>query len=497
MSFSLSADNGALEWGSHGLGSFFAQRGNLCSPSFMRMFVDMIRFNNQAARVLLDENKARYRDLSLGQYLQEHHFSDAFAKKYLLPMCAAIWSVPSGSCLGFPVQTVVAFLQNHHMLQMFSRPQWRVVKGRSRCYVEKIVDVLPDVRTNAAVMSVDRKDGRSTIHDSRGGVDTYDALVMATHTDIALKILGKTASKDERALLGAIPYQDNDIILHKDASLMPQRRAAWASWNVLEGPPDDFKAQAAPVCVTYWVNSLQHVADGIDRFVTLNAIHEPAEGAVIRRLNLAHPCFSFEGRSAQEELGKLQGKNGTWFCGAWCGWGFHEDGLKSAVNVASAMGAPPPWVPRSLSPTVPFLHSFAIQAFEKIARMTITRGSLRVIMPTGHELNFGNPDPGADPDAVHIRLRVFDTSFFSRAVKDMDVGLGEAYMYGDYDVNDLTDWIKLLVHNIDNVDAVQGKLGLLNWFGGKMQSAYHVARANTITGSRRNIQEHYDLGNDM
>lgn len=450
----------------------------------------------QAARVNEKQTSDRYRNVSLGQYLAANSFSDAFAQKYLLPMCGAIWSVPSASCLDFPIQTVVAFLQNHHMLQVCERPQWRVVKGRSRVYVEKILSELSDVRTGTAVTSIERKNGRTTVHDERGNQSTYDALVIATHTDVALKILGQAATKEERALLKAIPYQDNEIYLHKDASLMPQRRGAWASWNVLEGQMDESRARG-PVCVTYWVNSLQHVDDGVDRFVTLNPIRKPEAGTVIRQLNLAHPCFSFEGRTAQEALPGLQGKNGTYFCGAWAGWGFHEDGLKSAVKVASAMGAPPPWQPRALSPHVPFVHGFVISAFERIGRRLITRGSLRVILPSGHEIHLGNPDSADDTGAVHVKLRVFDTNFFLRAVRDMDVGLGEAYMYDEYDVDDLTNFIKLLTHNIENMDSAQGQLGILNWFGSKMQSAYHMARSNTIAGSRRNIEEHYDLGNNL
>jgi cyclopropane-fatty-acyl-phospholipid synthase len=508
MSFSLSLDSGRTEWASHGLGSFFAQRSNLCSPSFLRMFVDMLRFNTKARGVLADP---QYRDMSLGQYLKQHGFSSTFANTYLLPMCAAIWSVPNTSCLDFPVQTVVAFLDNHRMLDLVSRPQWRVVKGRSRVYVEKIVSELPDVRTSTAVSRVVRSGSKVTVHDERGGTEVYDQLVMATHTDVSLKILGDDATDAETAVLGAIPYQDNDIYLHKDAALMPQRKNAWASWNVLGSSGADAAEgdTAAPVCVSYWVNSLQACEDGVDRFVTLNPPTPPQADKVIRRLNLSHPSFSFAARNAQERLPSIQGQNNTWFCGAWCGWGFHEDGLKSGIEVAKGLGAPPPWVARPLSPKIPLLHTWAIRTFEKVGQRVITKGSLRLLLPNGCEIVLGQPPktpslkpvPGppmkASSEPVHVKVRVFDTSFFIRAIKDMDVGLGESYMANEFEPDDLTNFILVLTHNIGNIDAAQASLGILNWLGSAGQSLYHLSRSNTIAGSRKNIQEHYDLGNDM
>jgi predicted NAD/FAD-binding protein len=272
MSFSLSVDDGRLEWASHGLGSVFAQRSNMASPSFLRMLADMVRFNSKALGVL---DNAAYRDVSVRDYLAKHWFSDVFADTYLLPMCAAIWSVPGSSCLDFPIQTVVAFMNNHHMLDIIARPQWRVVRGRSRTYAERIVAELPDVRTSTPVTRIVRdpaapKRGGVTVHDAKGGASTFDTLVMATHTDVSLKILGASASKEEQQLLKAIPYQDNEIYLHKDTTLMPKSRDAWASWNVLSrsgggSAPGAAKADAAgetPVCVTYWVNSLQRIEDG-------------------------------------------------------------------------------------------------------------------------------------------------------------------------------------------------------------------------------------------
>ena len=507
MSFSLSLDNGRVEWASHGLGSFFAQRSNLCSPSFLRMFVDMLRFNTKAPSVLGD---AKYRDVSLGQYLNQHGFSRAFTHTYLLPMCAAIWSVPNMSCLEFPVQTVIAFMDNHRMLDLFSRPQWRVVKGRSRVYVEKIVSELPDVRTSTAVKRVVRSGSKVTVHDERGGAEDFDQLVMATHTDVALKILGKDATEAETSVLGAIPYQDNDIYLHKDTGLMPQRKSAWASWNVLgSSTVGDDAATSPPVCVSYWVNSLQSCDDGVDRFVTLNPPVPPQSNKVIRRLKLAHPSFSFAAREAQEHLPSIQGQHRTWFCGAWCGWGFHEDGLKSAIEVAKGLGAPPPWVARSLSPKIPLLHSWAIRTFEKVGQRVITKGSLSLLLPNGCEIVLGQPPkiPSTKPvlspplhassEPVHVKVRVYDTNFFVRTIKDMDVGLGESYMANEFDPDDLTKFILVLTHNIDNVDAAQASLGVLNWLGSAGQSLYHLSRSNTIAGSRKNIQEHYDLGNDM
>ena len=529
MSFALSMDDGQLEWSSNAI---FAQRSNMASPSFLRMISDMVSFNSAALSVLSDP---QYRDVSVQQYLDQHGYSRAFAETYLLPMCAAIWSVPGEHCLTFPVQTVVAFLNNHHMLDLFNRPNWRVVTGRSRVYAEKIVAELPDVRTSTPVTRVERdpkcpERGGITVHDATGAVEKFDTLVMATHTDISLKILGEGASPEESQLLGAIPYQANEVFLHKDPALMPRRREAWASWNVLGrtagASAGGAETESAPVCVSYWVNSLQKVEDGIDRFVTLNPLHPPKDELTIRRLTLSHPSFSFAARKAQEALPELQGKQNTWFCGAWAGWGFHEDGLKSAVAVTTALGAPPPWVARSLSPKIPMLHSMAINVFEKACRSVITKGSLRILLPNGNEMAFGQMelrsqvDDTAAPSAafprgttlgetplqaatgskpVHVTLRIFDTAFFGRAIKDQDCGLGESYMDGEYDVDNITNWVLLLIHNMQGVEEAtsSGLLGIVKSIGTGAQELYHKSRVNTLLGSRRNISEHYDLGNDM
>lgn len=221
MSFSLSVDEGKLEWGSDSLDTIFAQRSNLASPTFLRMISDVIRFGREAPKVLDPSAHHVYRDMTLGQYLAREKYSTAFQRHYVLPMCAAVWSVPNAQVMQFPVQMLVRFWVNHHLLDIFQRPLWRVIKGRSQAYVKRVCSELPDVRTSTGVVRVDRAPEGApsgtppiTITTDKGGVCTFDAVVLATHSDITLQLLGEGASAGEREVLGAIPYNDNDIYLH-------------------------------------------------------------------------------------------------------------------------------------------------------------------------------------------------------------------------------------------------------------------------------------------
>jgi cyclopropane-fatty-acyl-phospholipid synthase len=501
MNFALSVDGGKLEWGSHSLSTIFAQRGNLCSPSFWKMIYDVVRFGKEAPKVLTDET---YNTMNLGQYLLLHKYSQSFTERYLLPMCAAIWSVSNKQCLEFPIQVLVRFWVNHHLLDLLVRPKWRVVKNRSRSYVTKVIDQLKDARCSTPVTLVKRTNSGVTVHDARGGQENFDQVVFATHSDVTMKILGTDLDKDEMEMLKGVPYAENDVYLHRDKSLMPKERSVWSAWNVLQASgAKGASADERPVCVSYFINALQRLPEGSgDIFVTLNPPMEPAPDKTIRKLKLSHPVFSFASLATQEKVRATNGRRRTWFCGAWCGYGFHEDGIKAAVAVVEKLGVTLPWKPRPTSPYTSWSEGLCVATVDRLLRAALSTGSVRIIMPNGSERVYGTfPDvamcKSAGGTACHTRVRVFDLHMFARILKDTDIGLGESYMAGEFEPDDLTGFLNVLTQNVNSINASQRQLGLLNWIGTKAQSMAHYARANTIEGSRRNIAEHYDLGNDM
>ncbi|KAG1678525.1 hypothetical protein FOA52_014559 [Chlamydomonas sp. UWO 241] len=509
MSFALSMDGGKLEWGSDNLDTVFAQRSNMASPSFLGMLRDVIRFGKEAPKVLEPANAHVYRDMSLGEYLKSKKYSRCFTYNYVVPMCAAVWSVPNANVLTFPVTMLVRFWANHHLLDVFQRPLWRVVKGRSRTYVKKVVDELPDCRAGCPVASVVRpkagESGRAKVTTEAGDTDEFDAVVLATHSDVSMRLLGDDIDREEADVLGAIPYNDNDVLLHTDASLMPVNRKTWSSWNLI-GRSD--AADTSAVCVTYWINRLQDLPPGApDMFVTLNPLHAPAADKVIRTLTLSHPVFSFESVGAQARVAELQGRRSTFFAGAWCGYGFHEDGIKAAIAATTAMGCVIPWVPRSVSPKSTIMQQVYLSAFDRFASATFKRGYLRIILPSGSELTYGSPDGcavlGAKGEewrgrpAPRATLHVFNFDFFKKAVTRHDTGLGEAYMERDFETNELGGLMAVLLANVEQTEINRSKLGVLNWLGDKLLWLAHQRRPNTIEGSRKNIEEHYDAGNDM
>jgi cyclopropane-fatty-acyl-phospholipid synthase len=513
MSFALSVDGGRLEWASHSLSTVFAQRSNALSPSFLNMIRDVLRFGREAPRVLEPSLASEYGRMNLGKYLAKHRYSQAFINNYVLPMCAAVWSVPAAQVLEFPVTMLVRFWSNHHLLDVLQRPRWRVVVGRSRAYVDKVVATLPDVRTGTPVTSVRSLGAGGPVHvTAAGGTAEYDAVVMATHSDVSLRLLGPEAPANLRDVLSGVPYNDNDVWLHTDASLMPKSRSAWASWNCISASGPDVLTR--PVCVSYWVNSLQTLPKNApDLFVTLNPIHPPAPETVHRRLTLAHPVFGEASLAAQSQLRHVQGLDGIYLAGAWAGYGFHEDGIKSAIDVVQAMGGNVPWVPRPCSPKLSWVDSAAIGIFDRFARATIRTGRLRFILPNGEELQYGAPAPplGGVSESWRKRppldatVRIYSASFFRKVISRHDTGLGESYMDGDYDVipnlngagGDLGSLLAVATANAHNIEAQRGLLGMFNRFGDRALHLAHLTRSNTAANARRNIEEHYDAGNAM
>ncbi|WP_454874586.1 NAD(P)/FAD-dependent oxidoreductase [Paraburkholderia xenovorans] len=335
MTFSVSLDAGRLEWAGTSLNTVFAQRRNLFSPTFIGMLRDIVRFNGSAQRNLELAIQTR---ASMGELLTEGGYGGAFQRQYLLPMAAAIWSSATADILAFPATTFLRFCLNHALLQVNHRPQWRTVAGGGREYVRQIAGTLDDVRIGTAVRGVRRgADGVDVYTD--GGTERFDALVLATHAPTTLRLL-EDADQDERGVLAAVRYQPNVAVLHTDTNLLPRRQRVWSAWNYLGSRGVD---GTHPVCVSYLVNQLQPLPFSTPLVVTLNPVAQPAPGTELRRFVYDHPLFDLAAIDAQHRLPSLQGKRRTWFAGAWTGYGFHEDGLKSALRVAADFGALPAW----------------------------------------------------------------------------------------------------------------------------------------------------------
>jgi predicted NAD/FAD-binding protein len=343
MSFAVTADAGRFEWKGGGENwietakGLFAQRRNLLSPSYLWMLRDILTFNQQS---VADAAAGNLAGLTLAEYFRQRHFAPRLLTDYLAPMGAAIWSAPSSEIMDFPAENFVAFFSNHRLLQ-YDRPVWRTVKGGSARYVEKLTaDFRDQIRLGCAVTSIERTPHGVIVNDSHGKTATYDHVVIASHSDQALAMLSD-ADERERSILGAIGYSPNTVYLHRDIRLMPKRRRAWASWNFLRWPREG--AAETDVSVTYWMNRLQQIDHDKPLFVSLNPPFAPAPELTFGKYICEHPQYNAAAFAAQRRLSEIQGRRHTWFCGAWTGYGFHEDGLRSGLAVAQALGATVPW----------------------------------------------------------------------------------------------------------------------------------------------------------
>ena len=337
MSFSVQVSGSGraktLEWSGSSLTSLFAQPGNLVRPEFWRMLRDIGRFNSLTTRIA-DNGQERQMQQPLGDFLRQHRFSDAFCNWYFLPMMGCIWSCPTEQMLRFPVATMIRFCHNHGLLQVTNRPQWHTVRGGARHYVDKIVAQIDDKRLNTPVLAVERNPGAVRI-TTQGGAEVFDHVVMATHSDQTLALL-RDATPAEHEVLGAIRYHPNRAILHTDASVLPSRKAAWAAWNYQRAAaPNNPRDRAdGQVCLHYLLNLLQPLPWRQPVLVSLNPLCDIAPEHVLGRFDYQHPVFDLAAIEAQGKLAALQGFGGTQFCGAWTGYGFHEDGLKSGLAAA-------------------------------------------------------------------------------------------------------------------------------------------------------------------
>ncbi len=330
MSFSVQVP-GRLEWSGSNLNTVFAQRANLLRPRFWRMLSDLLRFNQLTTRIAEAGTEGELMQ-PLGDFLEYHAFSDEFRDWYFLPMLGCIWSCPTDQMLRFPVSTMIRFCHNHGLIQVANRPQWWTVAGGARQYVEKIVAGVDDARLATPVRGIARSEAGVQVRTDEGW-ESFDRLVMATHSDQALALLGD-ATGAERELLGAIRYQANHAVLHTDTAVLPQRRKAWAAWNYERGTGG---AEETRVCLHYLLNMLQPVPWEQPLVVSLNPVRPIDPARVIDAFDYAHPVFDLAAIRAQGRMHEIQGRRSTWFAGAWMGYGFHEDGLKAGLAAARAL----------------------------------------------------------------------------------------------------------------------------------------------------------------
>lgn len=333
MSFSVRLDRPDLEWAGSNLGTVFGQRANLARPAFWGMLRDILRFNREAV-----EAAAQAGEVALGDYLKAGGYRAPFIEWYLLPMAAAIWSCPASRMLEFPLASFVGFCRNHGLLQVFDRPQWRTVRGGGREYVDRMAAAIGEIRLGEAVTSLRPFGSRIELLANAVPV-VVDRVVLACHSDQSQAILA--AHYPERAaLLARMPYQPNRAVLHTDARLLPRRRALWSAWNYQSG---DGALSARPVAVHYLINQLQPLPTTTPVIVSLNPIDEPDPATVIREFSYSHPLFTRDADDVQRQIQAHNGDAGIWLAGAWLGYGFHEDGLASAMRVARALDAHAPW----------------------------------------------------------------------------------------------------------------------------------------------------------
>lgn len=338
MSFAASLDGGRFEYSGSGLKGLLGQKANILRPFFWRMIADIMRFYRTAPSILIERGNA---DETLGSFLARAGYSDSFINNHLLPMGAAIWSTTAEQMREYPLHAFIGFFERHGLLTLTHRPRWRTVTGGSRNYVERLLkDFDGEVRLASPVTKIRRRDRGVEVADASGHTDIFDDVVIATHADQALRML-EDPSQDEYELLGQFAYTPNEAVLHRHTGLMPKRRSVWSSWNYIEAARQFAEPQ---LCVTYWMNRLQNLDQAHPLFVTLNPVYAVPEQDQIAAFSYTHPLFDTKALVAQKQLWRLQGARRTWFCGAYFGSGFHEDGIRSGLGVAEQLaGVSPPW----------------------------------------------------------------------------------------------------------------------------------------------------------
>ncbi|XP_020093172.1 uncharacterized protein LOC109713480 [Ananas comosus] len=508
MSFSVSLDGGkGCEWGSRsGFSGLFAQKSNAFNPHFWRMLKEIIKFKEDVLKYLEEHenNPDLDRDETLEQFITSHGYSQLFQKAYLIPICACIWPCPLEGVMSFSAFAVLSFCRNYHFLQLFGHSQWLTVKCRSQSYVNKMREELKrmgcQIRTSCAVESVTSIDGGCHVLTIDHSDEIYDSCVICIHAPDAIKILGTQATYDEIRILGAFQFVNSDIYLHHDKTLMPQNLSAWSALNFLGTTQNG-------VCVTYWLNVLQNLGStGLPFLVTLNPPRVPDH--TLLKWRTGHSVPSVAASKASLELNQIQGKRGIWFCGAYQGHGFHEDGLKAGLAAASGL----------LGKECALLENpkhFAPSLMERGARFLVTRfldrfisiGNLTLLEEGGTIFSFGQTNEKCSLKSV---LRIRDPLFYWKIATEVDLGFADAYINGYISfVNEqegLLDFFLILIANRDLRSTSNTAIIKRGWWtpllltAGPASAGYffrHILRQNTVTQARRNISRHYDLSNDL
>ncbi|KAE9589768.1 putative cyclopropane-fatty-acyl-phospholipid synthase [Lupinus albus] len=506
MSFAVSLDNGrGCEWGSrNGLSGLFAQKSNALNPYFWKMIREIIKFKDDVLSYLemLENNPDIDRNESLEQFVKSKGYSELFQKAYIIPICGSIWSCSSEGVMSFSAYSVLSFCRNHHLLQLFGRPQWLTVKWRSQNYVNKVKEVLVskgcEIISNSEVDLVSTSEKGCVVHCKDGSEEIYDGCIMAVHAPDALRLLGDEATHNERRILGAFHYEYSDIFLHRDKNFMPKNPAAWSAWNFLGSNNNK-------VCLTYWLNVLQNIEQtSLPFLVTLNPDHVPEN--TLLKWSTGHPVPSVVAMKASYELDRIQGKRRVWFAGAYQGYGFHEDGLKAGMTAAHDI------LGRNCAlQTNPkhMVHSWK----ELGARLFVTRflssyvstGCLIFLEEGGTMFTFEGTEKKSTLKCV---LRVHNPQFYWKVMTQADLGLADAYINGDFTFVDkdsgLLNLFLILIANRDsNANSKSKNRGWWTpvFFTAGLASAKffieHISRQNTLTQARRNISRHYDLSNEL
>ena len=344
MSFAVSTEDGAIEYGGR-VGAMFSTPSSLLDRRIWGLVRGINRFRSEADELAAGRVPD---DISISDYLERRGYPSAFATYYLMPLASAVWSGTRNHAEDMPARTFLEFLDNHGLITIIDRPQWRTVSGGSQTYVRRAVKEVTTVHTERGVRSVRRTPTGVIVHDVTGAAEHFDQVVFATHADVTLDILGDEATNDERRILSAFHYDRNEVVLHTDRATMPKKRKVWSAWNAIERIDD---VGSRPVSVSYWMNRLQNLDVESDVIVTLNPGDGIDPSRVIDRWATMHPQFDLATDAAQRAMPTIQGRDRIWYAGAHLGYGFHEDGLQSGLTVAAALGAPAPWhddiVPRS------------------------------------------------------------------------------------------------------------------------------------------------------
>ena len=320
MSFSVSVKNTNIEYSGSGFGGIFANKSNLFNLKFLVMIKEIISFYKTAPKLV--ENKII--NQTLGDFLNKKKLSKYFIEYHIIPMVAAIWSMPFDKAKKMPLKFFLNFFINHGLFKLLNRPQWYTVTNRSRAYVKKITDKISgEIFKNYKVSKIVRSNDNIRVIIGNEYID-YDQVVLASHADQSLDMLEKPTTQ-EKNILGKFKYVENEAILHTDESLMPKKKGAWSSWNSI--------SNGERTCITYWLNKLQNLKSTKNYFLTLNPIHNVKDNSLIKKINFTHPYLNSENTILQKDLHLIQGKKRTWFCGSYFGYGFHEDGLKSSIEL--------------------------------------------------------------------------------------------------------------------------------------------------------------------